>query len=386
MKIKKLVCVKIKVDKKTGKKIQSNKYYNMTEQADGTFIAIYGRVGAKGKPEVHPMSEWDSKYKEKIKKKYRDYTDKLLEKVVATVDSSNQAFNEFYKHFAKYCRDVVQSTYIAKTCTVEQVEEAQLIINKIVNATSIDEINENLMDLYCLIPRVMSDVNNYLIKELKDKDTFIKVEQDALDSMSSSNIINTVNVIDELDISFRDVTDTEMQEIKDTILKSNSSRYKIHKAYAVVNKKSQALYDEWMKKQKNIQTKLLIHGTRNPNVFSILKQGLLIRPSNAAYISGAAYGEGVYHSAHTDKSLGYTGSDTDAIFFLQEVHMGTPYTYNGWYRDNKDISRSDMTYQGMQKLGCDSLYVKEGDGLQNSEYIVFNAAQTTIKYLVWLKK
>ncbi len=128
-----------------------------------------------------------------------------------------------------------------------------------------------------------------------------------------------------------------------------------------------------------------LYGTRNPNVFNILKSGLLIRPSNAATISGAAYGEGIYHSAHTAKSLNYTGYDNDKIFFIQNVHMGKEYTYNGWYRDGKDISRSQMNYKDLKKLGYDSLYVRPGDGLQNSEYIVYNKEQTITEYLLWLK-
>lgn len=106
---------------------------------------------------------------------------------------------------------------------------------------------------------------------------------------------------------------------------------------------------------------------------------------DAAVISGAAYGEGIYHSAHTAKSLGYTGYDNDKIFFIQNVHMGKPYTYNGWYKDGKDISRNQMNYKDLKALGHDSLYVRPGDGLQNSEYIVYNKEQTITEYLLWLK-
>ena len=71
-----------------------------------------------------------------------------------------------------------------------------------------------------------------------------------------------------------------------------------------------------MEQQKNKACELLIHGTRNPNIFSILKGGLILRPTNAV-ISGAVYGEGIYHSAHINKSLNYTGYDKDKIFLIQ---------------------------------------------------------------------
>ena len=111
---------------------------------------------------------------------------------------------------------------------------------------------------------------------------------------------------------------------------------------------------------------------------------MLIRPSNA-YHSGSAYGDGIYHSAHASKSLGYTGYDTDKIFFIQDVHMGNNYTYDGWYEYGKDIHRSDMNYNYLNKKGFDSLYVKPDGQLLNSEYIVYNYQQSITKYLIWLK-
>lgn len=65
--------------------------------------------------------------------------------------------------------------------------------------------------------------------------------------------------------------------------------------------------------------------------------------------------------------------------------MGNPYTYSGWYRDGKDIGRHQMNYDYLKSKGYDSLYVKPGDGLLNSEYIVYNKEQSITDYLIWLK-
>ena len=393
LQICKLMFVDITKDKTTGKEVQSNKFYDMFEQADGTYNVVYGRVGAAHPTKLYgiPMSKWHSTIKSKTKetknkKGYEDVTHLLTETVVTQDQSGNAAFDAFYDHFSNFCRNAVKNTYISSTATKKQIDEAQDIVNQISSAKTEDAVNELLKRLYRVIPRVMGDIRDYLIKNISEKNTYIQKEQDALDSMDSSNIIHTTNVLSTLGVTFRDVTTEEMKEIKDCIEGSNTSSYRIHKAYRVENPTTQALFDSWVAKQKDKTCKLLIHGTRNPNIFSIMKQGLLIRPSNAATISGAAYGEGVYHSAHTDKSLGYTGREKDAIFFLQNVHMGREYTYSGWYRDGKGLDRNDMTYKGLQKRDCDSLYVKAGDGLLNSEYIVFNSPQTTIKYIVWFKR
>lgn len=46
----------------------SNKFYRMTDTGDGLFKVEYGRVGVTSIDESYPISRWDSKYKEKIKK------------------------------------------------------------------------------------------------------------------------------------------------------------------------------------------------------------------------------------------------------------------------------------------------------------------------------
>ena len=46
----------------------SNKFYRMTDTNDGNFAVEYGRVGVTSIKETYPISRWDSKYREKIKK------------------------------------------------------------------------------------------------------------------------------------------------------------------------------------------------------------------------------------------------------------------------------------------------------------------------------
>lgn len=198
--------------------------------------------------------------------------------------------------------------------------------------------------------------------------------------------MNVSNPYKELGIDFKEGT-KEAYEAMERLLYPTMGYYKhkIHKVYGIMQQERYQKFNQWLDKQEDKTDKFLIHGTRNPNIFSILKSGLMIRPTNAAVISGAAYGNGIYHSAHTAKSLGYTGSDNDKIFFIQNVHVGKAYEYSGWYRDGKDISRNQMNYEGLQKLGCDSLYVKAGDGLLNSEYIVYKEEQSYTSFLVWLK-
>lgn len=62
--------------------MNSNKFYHMKENQDGTFQVNYGRVGV-GSPRVatYPISNWNVKYNEKIRKGYQDMSDTMLVKV-----------------------------------------------------------------------------------------------------------------------------------------------------------------------------------------------------------------------------------------------------------------------------------------------------------------
>ena len=52
----------------------NNKYYRMTPNGS-TWIAEYGRVGSSPQRREYSMSQWNSKYNEKISKGYVDQTD-----------------------------------------------------------------------------------------------------------------------------------------------------------------------------------------------------------------------------------------------------------------------------------------------------------------------
>ena len=266
-------------------------------------------------------------------------------------------------------------------------DEAQGILNHLIGLSDVEKFNKHLLELYTVLPRRMSNVKDYLVRDDKGLDKLIAKEQDILDSLSSSVVTNVV----ESGQVFEDSFGIEMEEvdcpqsIRDLVTKTKSYGADIYKVYKITHNTGQDKFNTWLEQQDNKNVELLFHGTRNPNVFSILKSGLLIRPTNAVSIAGDAYGSGIYHSAHFQKSLGYTGYDSDKIFFMQSVHMGNPYIYNGWYRDGKDISRNEMNYPSLKKKGYDSLFVRAGDGLQNSEYIVYNSQQTVTSYILWCK-
>ena len=385
----------------------NNKFYIMEEKS-GVIQIEYGRVDSTSTKLTKPLSQWNSIYKEKTKKGYKDVTDLVTEKVVETdeVDDAEvlskldeAKVNAFLDLMQKYTDGLVKNTYSVtyKSVTVEQVKKAQAILDEFDKLDKKNEklVNEKLIELYTVIPRKMGKVQYHLLPAL-DLDKALEKEQDNIDAMSAK-----VQMYDQEKANAKK-NKSKKEKPKQTLLdvlglssmteiKSNSElkylidqvggRTKVEAIFELSKPEENQIFDGWMDKQGNKQTRTLIHGTRCSSVLSILKQGLKIRPSGNFQFSGKVYGNGNYFSEVVAKSLNYTGYDNDKILLVYEVHTGNPFVYDGWYRGNS----FDLNYKELQKRGFDSTYVKAGNGLLNAEIIANNEEQCRVKYIIWLK-
>lgn len=388
----------------------NNKYYEMICE-DGNNVTInYGRVELTKTTYVTSINEWDSIYKSKVKKGYKDVTHLVSVEVQEVVDDkpaklkkiAEAKVDTFVSLMKKYTDNLVTATYSVKCENVSQaqIDEAQSIIDaltKLDKKKQQDVINDNLIQLYTTIPRKMSKVNLFLMPNIDLEKAFIQ-EQDNLDAMASQVAMATGSgdtkkekKTKKDEQSILDVMGLTMTEIKshkdlDYLVKqinsgSGYSRQRIEAIFEVNKPAENTRFDNWMKDQKNNSTRILIHGTRCTSVIPILEQGLKIRPNGNFQYSGKAYGDGNYFSEVVSKSINYTGHDNDKILLVYEVHTGNPFTYNGWYSGN-DFS---LNYTELHKRGFDSTYVKAGNGLANSEIIAYKEQQDKIRYIIWLK-
>ena len=145
-----------------------------------------------------------------------------------------------------------------------------------------------------------------------------------------------------------------------------SARLKPVAFYTVELADAKAAYDKDGAKLDNQW--LLWHGTRMFNVLSILKSGLIIPKSGGSYqITGRMFGDGVYFSDQSTKSLNYS----NCFMFMADVAMGKYHIPGGGY--------------GMRQIpsGYDSCYAKAGTGgVRNNEMIVYRTSQANLRYLV----
>lgn len=154
--------------------------------------------------------------------------------------------------------------------------------------------------------------------------------------------------------------------------------YKLHLAvaYAVDMPAMQAAWDKDGSKLSNIWR--LWHGTKASNCLSLLKQGFIIPPATASHVCGRAFGNGVYFSDASTKSLNYAtpywgGKDEGRYFmFYNWVAMGKYY-------------KPTSTFSGGCEPGYDSTY-EDGRVFQNSEMIVYRTSQILPTHLVEFAK
>ncbi len=149
---------------------------------------------------------------------------------------------------------------------------------------------------------------------------------------------------------------------------------KLVRVYTVAIEHMNKAFDDKGSKMTNIWE--LWHGTKASNCLSILKVGFIVPPSSASFVCGRSFGNGVYFSDQSTKSLQYatatwSGKDEGRYYmFLNDVAMGNFYIPPG-------------SFSGKLPSGYDSVFAKAGETgyLQNNEMIVPDVCQIKPKYL-----
>ena len=385
-----------------------NKYYNLFPEGTN-FRVEYGRVDVTKTTKTYPMSKWNAQISSKLKKGYQDVTDlkkDLVQEIsVANPESpyreiENAAIRAIVEKLQSMARETIQKNYTVKASSVTQdmVDAAQKIIDALANNSStVEEFNDNLLKLFTVIPRKMGNVRDYLANKTEDFAKIISKEQDLLDVMrgqiyvkSDDEPVATVEkkqqtILEELGLVMEEVTADEVAMIK-TLM--NESAGKFRKAWRVKNLKTQDRFDKFVRENDIKDTRLLFHGSRSENFWSIIKTGLVLRPTNAV-ITGKMFGYGCYYAPKCAKSIGYTslsgsywahGGNNTAYMALFDVAYGTPYDVY-----NFDSKYYNLDYNRLQqfKPGANCLHAHADRGmLRNDEIVVYKEEQMTIKYLI----
>lgn len=386
----------------------NNKYYDMKPQGD-MWVATYGRIGSGSQTRTYSKREWDKKYNEKIRKGYIDQTD-LIQDLISTEKPTQSEYKEIdnaeiaaiVERLQAIAKKAISENYTVSSNKVTQamVDEAQNIITGLLNITDVKIFNDELLKLFTTIPRKMSSVSSYIARDNGEFNKIISREQDLLDIMKGQVVqkqvveetketkpINDNTILEHLGLEFEECSNEDIATIKVAL---GSCSDKFHKAWKVKNLRTQKRFDDFVKENNIKDVRLLFHGSRNENWWSIINSGLMLRPTNAV-ITGKMFGYGIYYAPKARKSLGYTslsgsywarGSSSSGFMALMDVAYGKPYDVYSF-----DSKYYNFNYETLQKNcpGANCLHAHEGNMLRNDEIIVYKEEQCTIKYLVELK-
>ncbi len=376
----------------------NNKYYTMSyDGVSDTFDIERGRVEVtKIVEKPLPISKYDSVLKSKLKKGYKDVTNLVgveIKQDGSFKKETDSKVQNFVELMERYRNNLVSSTYTkASAVTKAQVDEAQRILNELVASKDISDTakNELLIDLYSTIPRKMDKVQNFLIPNIKLEE-ILSEEQDNLDAISSTveateHVQYDNTLLTNIGLKMEHIDASTVNELQYLL---NQPTYYTNKplksldidVYRVINEKEDKVYHKRKETLPIKDSRFLLHGTRNSSVLSIFEQGLKIRPTGNFHYAGKAYGDGNYYSETVAKSLNYTGNDKDKVLLVYEVLIGNPFVYSGWYRGNS----FPLTEAELLKRGFHSTFVEAGNGLLNSEIIIYNEQQQRLAYLIHIK-
>lgn len=390
----------------------NNKYYKMIPKGD-TFIVEYGRVGSKPQIRSYPIKDWNKKLHEKLSKGYTDKSE-LMEDLIQEeqseekklyLDIPNKDIQDIVNRLQRMAKQTISANYNITSDKVTQamVDKAQDILINLTTIKDVQEFNNALLELFEVIPRKMKKVSDSLSQSKEDFNKIIQKEQDLLDVMKGqvyqhSITQNTENkqteddtpkmtILEAMGLEFEPVDDLDITKIKYHL---GDDENKFYRAWRVKNKSTQEVFNTYLKENDNPNTKLLWHGSRNENWWSIINSGLVLRPTNAV-ITGKMFGYGIYFATKARKSIGYTslrgsywarGSSQSAFMGLYEVAYGKPYDVYSF-----DSKYYQLNYEKLQEMckGANCLHAHAGKMLMNDEIIVYQQPQTTIKYLVEIR-
>ncbi len=389
----------------------NNKYYEMKENENGTFTVRYGRVGGSSTTRTYPLAQWDKKYNEKVRKGYKDQTHLFVETddELSFSDVEEVAVQQLINELMRYANKSISHNYnvSAEQVTRRQVEEAQQLLDRLVAQTKsgmdLKHFNQILLNLYQVIPRRMSRVGDHLIQqantpeEIANIENKLSEEQATLDVMRGQVAVNekkkesfeekkeAVTLLEAMGLEIKEETDEEViQKIK-KLMQTEADKFV--RAYQVNNLRTQQAFEQWLTQSSDKKVALFWHGSRNENWMSILETGLVLRPANAV-ITGKMFGYGLYFADKFKKSLNYTslrgsywtgGNDHKGFLALYDVHVGKQLKIKKHQNWCYELNEENLKKKGKK---YNSLFAQGGADLINNEYIIYNQAQCTVKYLV----
>lgn len=388
----------------------SNKFWNVTLFDNGDVETRWGRVGEPGQSKMFPsvgMGFVDKKVREKLGKGYKEFDEvgtsshipvmgAHLKEVAVKQIKHDPLFSSLIDKLVKENKHNIlgntslsfsESTGLFSTplgvVTPSNVVRARNLLVSIGGYISGTkqmnswEINSLIEEYMMLVPQDIGR-KRLTIEEVFPSIHSVRRQSDVLDSLDASLQMSPVDTPKDFesvfDVELSAASSKDVRKIekmfRDTMRAGHeSSRLRVARVFSVDIRQAR----ERFVGPDNIR--VLWHGTRVGNILSILRSGLIIPPESASHCTGRMYGNGVYGSDISTKSLNYSYGywdggrrDSNCYMFVAEFAMGREYIPgSGPY----------------PKRGYDSTFARGGStGVINNEMIVYQTNRVNLTHLV----
>lgn len=425
---------------KTSVDDNANKYWRAWLESDFSYHVVNGRVGGSG--QVQPVKhfsnersairELESKMRSKLKDGYKVFTGiqagapkkQNLGRMALEMAASQQIRTSSQDVVSQLITRLVQANvHSILTSTTLTYDEATGVFQTPLGIVTIDSINEARALLLRIGKHVSGqDFTSPEMKELVASYLMLipqkvgrKLDVQAL-LPNNEAIEKQAGILDDLETSIDQVAHLKVQvgqegQVQPEIEKVfsceidlegdpavlaeiekfyRSTEQRIHDSYGFrINRVFRVKIDEMHEAYENDGAKvgnvsLLWHGSRPGNLLSILKSGLMIPKSTAGHVCGRNFGDGVYFSDQSTKSLNYaTGwwageRNNKCFMFLADVAMGKAYVAKS-SGENFPVPGYDSCFA---KGGVTGFDWDNGRKLLNNEMIVYQTSKARIRYMV----
>lgn len=398
-----------------------NKYWHGKLYVNGDLEVEWGRVGYKGQRKLHSgagISKLNSLKKSKLNKGYTEQRTVAasVKQTSTTINKSglkeqairdiggNKEVQSLVSWLAEVnIHNIVNNTSIKYDessgafttplglVTLDGILDARNILG---NISSLQQKGDNdsaefrkaASDFLRIVPQNIGMKQGWH-RNLFGNDRMLTKQQDLLDSLEASlqQAQSSPKKTDEpkrvFEVKLNLVEGKEYDKVKRRYIDSQGGHRDVadlmpKKIFSVEIPTICAAFEKDGKKVGGI--KQLWHGTKASNLLSILKVGLVIPPSSAGHCTGRMFGNGLYFSDQSTKSLRYAtnawsggGATNRTFMFLADVAMGRAHTPRSW------------SWNMRPPKGYDSVFAKAGiSGVQNNEMIVYRTSQADLKYLI----
>jgi poly [ADP-ribose] polymerase len=402
----------------------NNKFYEVKLASDGSVSKRWGRVGATGQTSVEHT---DREGFEKIvrSKKGRGYKEvKLVNTACASTDKSDlrrvtqrslaadpkdtQIVKLIDRLVEKNRHEIIIASggliEISKQGVIEtalgiiqpqSLETASDLLDELAEASPNNKgYKDKLEEYLTLVPQKLPSKRGWeldffnensiasqkqFLHQLEQSYEWYENERKALDSSAEVDFSDLFryNLA-----SFKPADKSEFKRIEELFAKTRNPKHptfrmRLHQVYRLRDRQGEEAFAARKKALGNTQK--LWHGTQVVNILSILRRGLYVPPVRGGSIqtTGRMFGDGVYFSSQSTKSLNYSSgfwqgsrNSSDVFMFLADVVCGREYHPSAARDHTKAYDRHNC------------IHVKPHTaGVLNDEVIVWETEQIRLKYL-----